>query len=95
MVVKTAESNLVGCQPSDQSFEIHSVKYVVSVSMWSVQTSRMNSIAASNSQTVSTVKERASVGFLGNEIRKRLGRLVRPVNRLIQTISTQRIKTNG
>lgn len=88
----SVEPSSGNCQLSEQSFDTHSVESAITDSVHSVRTSCTDLVSVSKSHAMSTEHTGAVAGSLGGGIRTRLGRLVRPVNRLIQTMSTQRIK---
>lgn len=88
----SVEPSSDNCQFSNQFFDTHSVESAVTDSVHSVRTSCADLVPVSKSDAMTTEQTGAVVGPLGGGIRTRLGRLVRLVNRLIQTMSTQRIK---
>lgn len=80
------------CQLSHHSFDTYSVESAVTDSVHSVRTSCTDLVPVSESHAMTTEQAGAVAGSLGGGIRTGLGTLVRLVNRLIQTTSTQRIK---
>ncbi|XP_051238679.1 uncharacterized protein LOC127353460 isoform X1 [Dicentrarchus labrax] len=89
---ESVEPNSGNCQLSDQSVDAHSVRSAVSDSIHSARISCAESVAVSESQAMATEQKGVVVSLSRGGLGTTLGRLVRPVNRLIQTMSTQRVK---